>query len=73
MEVIYVTSSTSDVAELGAIAAPAEKIISAMNKMAAEFETDCASCDFQEVCDEADGLRGMRDRLNEKTRKARYG
>jgi CO dehydrogenase/acetyl-CoA synthase beta subunit len=73
VEVIYVTSSTADVGRLAEITAPAERIITAMNKMAAEFETDCASCDFQEVCDEAEGLKSMRERLSEKKRKAMYG
>lgn len=72
VEVIYVTSSTEDVARLGEITAPAEKIITAMNKMAAEFNYDCTSCDYQEVCDEAEGLKGMRDRLRERSREARH-
>lgn len=63
VEVICITSSTDDVVRLREITAPAEKIIAAMNKMAVEMEFDCTSCDYQDVCDEADGLRGMRDRL----------
>ena len=58
VEVIFVTSSPEDVARLKEIGAHSEKIISAMNKMAGEFEYDCASCDYQEVCDEAAGLKG---------------
>jgi len=73
VEVIYLTSSTEDVRKLGEITASAEKIIAAMNKMAGEFEYDCTSCDYQEVCNEADGLKGMRDRLKEKTRGALHG
>jgi CO dehydrogenase/acetyl-CoA synthase beta subunit len=73
VEVIFVTSSTEDVARLKEITANSEKIIAAMNKMAGEFEYDCASCDYQEVCDEADGLKGMRDRLMNKTKEASHG
>jgi CO dehydrogenase/acetyl-CoA synthase beta subunit len=70
VEVIFVTSSTEDVARLKEITTHSEKIISAMNKMAQEFDYDCASCDYQEVCDEADGLKGMRDKLMKKSEEA---
>jgi len=73
VEVIFVTSSTEDVARLKEITANSEKIISAMNKMAGEFEYDCASCNYQEVCDEADGLKGMRDKLMKKSGEAMHG
>jgi CO dehydrogenase/acetyl-CoA synthase beta subunit len=73
VEVIFVTSSTEDVARLKEITAPSEKIISAMNKMAGELEYDCSTCDYQEVCDEADGLKGMRARLMEKSGEALHG
>jgi len=63
IEVLFVTTSKEDVLRLKEITASAERIIAAMNKMAAEFDYDCASCDYQEVCDEADGLRSMRERL----------
>ncbi|MDT8273616.1 MAG: hypothetical protein RRA35_10555 [Desulfomonilia bacterium] len=63
VEVIYFTTGTQDVAELRDITAPAEKIIAAMNKMASEMDFDCVSCDYQDVCDEADGLKGMREKL----------
>jgi CO dehydrogenase/acetyl-CoA synthase beta subunit len=68
VEVLFFTSSTTDVSRLREITAPAEKIISAMNKMVNEMEFECGSCDYQEVCNEADGLRGMRDKLVEKSR-----
>ena len=69
VEVICFTSSTDDVARIREIAGPAEKIIAAMNKMAGEMDFDCTSCDYQDVCDEADGLRGMRERLVNRTAK----
>jgi CO dehydrogenase/acetyl-CoA synthase beta subunit len=68
VEVIFVTSSTEDVVRLKGITAHSEKIIGAMNKMAAEFEYDCTSCNYQEVYGEAEGLKGMRDKLMEKSK-----
>jgi hypothetical protein len=44
-----------------------------MNKMAAEMDFECGSCDYQEVCDEADGLKGMRDKLMEKSKETLHG
>jgi hypothetical protein len=41
--------------------------------MAGELEYDCSTCDYQEVCDEADGLKGMRARLMEKSGEALHG
>ena len=73
VEMIFFTSSSEDVARLKEITAHSEKIISAMNKMAGEFDYDCSSCDYQEVCDEADGLKGMRDKLMKKSGKALHG
>jgi CO dehydrogenase/acetyl-CoA synthase beta subunit len=72
-EVIFFTSSTDDVRRLKEITAPAEKIIAAMNKMAAEMDFECGSCDYQDVCDEADGLKGMRDKLMEKSKETMHG
>jgi CO dehydrogenase/acetyl-CoA synthase beta subunit len=73
IEVIFFTSSTADVVRLREITSPAEKIISAMDKMAAEMDFECVSCDYQEVCDEADGLKGMRDRLMERKMEQKHG
>ena len=73
VEVIFFTSSTDDVRRLKEITVPAEKIIAAMNKMASEMDFECGSCDYQDVCDEADGLKGMRDKLMEKSKEALHG
>lgn len=67
VEVVYLTSSPADVVRLREIASPAERIIGAMNKMAGEMDFECSSCDYQDVCDEADGLKGMRESLLKKT------
>jgi len=73
VEVIYFTSSTDDVTRLKEITVPAEKVIAAMNKMASEMDFECGSCDYQDVCDEADGLKGMRDKLMEKSKETLHG
>jgi CO dehydrogenase/acetyl-CoA synthase beta subunit len=73
VEVIFITSTTSDVTRIKDVATPAEKILSAMNKMASEMDFECGSCDFQEVCDEAEGLKGMRDRLMERKKEQKNG
>jgi CO dehydrogenase/acetyl-CoA synthase beta subunit len=72
-EVIFFTSSTDDVHRLKEITAPSEKVIAAMNKMASEMDFECGSCDYQDVCDEAEGLKGMRDKLMEKSKEALHG
>lgn len=66
VEVILLTSGSEDVRRLREITSPAEKIIAAMNKMASEMDFECGTCDYQDVCDEADGLKTMRERLMEK-------
>ncbi len=75
VEVIYLTSSPADVIRLREITSPAEKIIAAMNKMAAEMDLECGSCEYQEVCDEAEGLKSMRERYlqADRTREATHG
>ncbi len=70
VEVIYVTSSPEDVVRLREITSGAEKVIAAMNKMAAEMDFECESCDYQEVCDDASQLKAMRDRLMKKSQEA---
>ena len=72
-EVILITSSTDDVKRLKEITEPSRKIIAAMNKMAEEFDFDCASCEYQDVCNEADALKGMRDKLMKKSEAAIHG
>ncbi|MCX5851602.1 MAG: hypothetical protein NT072_06055 [Deltaproteobacteria bacterium] len=73
VEVIFFTSSTSDVVRLREITAPAEKIISAMNKMAEEMDFDCERCDYQAVCDDASQLKSMRDSLMKKAQETGNG
>jgi len=71
-EVVFITSGPEDVDRLREFTSPAERIIAAMNRMADEFDFDCASCGYQDVCDEADGLKGMRERLKNRTAEANH-
>lgn len=66
VEIIYLTSSTSDIGSLKQITTPAEMIIAAMNKMAGEMDFECDSCDYRTVCDDATQLKSMRDSLMKK-------
>ncbi|MCU0577596.1 MAG: hypothetical protein MUD15_12365 [Desulfobacterota bacterium] len=70
MEVILITSSPGDVRALREIVAPAARIIAAMDKMAIELETDCETCDYQDVCGDAEQLKAMRKTLQGKNREA---
>ncbi len=72
VEVVYFTSSPGDIIRLRDLTSPAERTIAAMNKMAGEFDFDCSSCDYQDVCEEADGLKGMREKLRSRTAEASH-
>jgi len=65
-EIIFVTSSAEDVKELKRPADRFMTIINAMTKMSEEMDFDCESCEYQEVCSEAEELQGMRKSLMEK-------
>ncbi|MGC9323337.1 MAG: hypothetical protein ACP5G0_01180 [Desulfomonilia bacterium] len=71
VEVIMVTSSPEDVTELREIVAPAARIIAAMDKMALELDFDCESCEYQDVCADAEQLKSMRLSMQSKKREAR--
>ena len=62
VELIFLTSTPQDVRTLREIVSPAIRLIAAMDKMAGEMDFDCDTCEFEDVCDEAEVLRGMRDR-----------
>ncbi len=63
VEFLFVTSSTGDVRRLGETGGRVERLIGAMNKMAAEMSFDCGTCDYTDVCTEVEGLRNMRNNL----------
>lgn len=62
VECVFVTSSTEDVRLLKGMGDKMERRISAMNKMAAEINFDCDSCEYTDVCAEVEGLRMIRKR-----------
>jgi CO dehydrogenase/acetyl-CoA synthase beta subunit len=66
VELIFLTSSPQDVRKLREIVNPAVRLIAAMDKMAGEMDFDCDSCEFEDVCDEAEELKGMRERAKMK-------
>jgi CO dehydrogenase/acetyl-CoA synthase beta subunit len=61
VEIIYVTSSASDVRELKDITSDTSRVIGAMNKMAREMDFDCDECEYHDVCDDAAELKKMRE------------
>ncbi len=66
VEFIFVTSSAAEVRRLGEAGSRAERLIGAMNKMAAEMSFDCDTCDYTDVCSEVEGLRSMRNTITGK-------
>jgi CO dehydrogenase/acetyl-CoA synthase beta subunit len=66
VEILFVTSSTEDVRELKKTGDRFLQYINAMTKMTEEMDFQCESCEFQEICDEAEDLRKMRRSLIEK-------
>ncbi len=66
VEFLFVTSSAGDVAELQEITKNVGRKISALNKMLSEIDPDCDECEYNDVCDEVDELRGMRKKRDEK-------
>ncbi|MBN2298527.1 MAG: hypothetical protein JXM72_08030 [Deltaproteobacteria bacterium] len=72
-EVIFLTSCMDDIARLKRITEDSQRILAAMNKMVEEFDFDCTSCEYQDVCNEADLLKDMRNRLQNKEREVVHG
>jgi len=66
VEILIVTSSAEDVRELKKTGDRFLQYINAMTKMAEEMDFQCESCEFQEICDEAEELRDMRRSLMDK-------
>ncbi len=62
VEVYFITSSEEDIREFGRIGEKARRYIDAMRKMAEEVTFDCSSCEYQDVCDEVDELKAMRNK-----------
>jgi len=66
VEILFVTSSAEDVRELKKTGDRFLQYINAMTKMTEEMDFQCESCEFQEICDDAEELRNMRRSLIEK-------
>jgi CO dehydrogenase/acetyl-CoA synthase beta subunit len=66
VEFLFVTSSAEDVGELQEITKNVGRTISAMNKMLSEIDPDCDECEYNDVCDEVDELKGMKKTRDEK-------
>ncbi len=63
VEMIFVTSSKEDVNTLYDMGNRAARTIQAMHKMTNEMSFDCAECEFQDLCEEADELRDLRGKM----------
>jgi CO dehydrogenase/acetyl-CoA synthase beta subunit len=66
VEFLFVTSSGEDVSELQEITKNVGRTISALNKMLSEIDPDCDECEYNDVCDEVEELKGMRKKRDEK-------
>jgi CO dehydrogenase/acetyl-CoA synthase beta subunit len=65
VEFLFVTSSAGDVGELQEITKNVGRKVSALNKMLREMDTDCDECEYNDVCDEVDELKGMKKKRDE--------
>ena len=63
VELIFVTASNDDVNELYNMGNRSVRIINAMSKMINEMSYDCTECEYQDICDDADELRALRNSL----------
>jgi CO dehydrogenase/acetyl-CoA synthase beta subunit len=63
VEIIFVTSSKEDVNQLFEIGNRSVRIVNAMSKMVNEMNYDCGDCEFQDICEDAEELREIRDNL----------
>lgn len=66
VEVIFLTSSAGDIRKFRPTGEKVSRIIRAMNRIFDNLELDCAACDYADVCNEVEGLRGMHERAREK-------
>jgi CO dehydrogenase/acetyl-CoA synthase beta subunit len=66
VEFLFVTSSGEDVSQLQEITKNVGRTINALNKMLSEIDPDCDKCEYNDVCDEVDELRGMKKHLEAK-------
>lgn len=62
VEMVFITSSATDVNRFKPLADRSAKAAQALNKMAEHLIYDCGECEYKEVCDEVDGLRRMHEK-----------
>ena len=62
-EVVFITQSSDDVMALKDTAVHADRLVQAMNKMAAEMVEDCGNCEYQDVCGDASEMKALRETL----------
>ena len=65
VEVLFVTSSKEDVNQLYDMGNRSVRTVNAMSKMVNEMSYDCGACEFQDICDDAEELKNIRDTLEE--------
>lgn len=66
-ETVFITSDREDVMKTKVISDDVYKLISAMNKMAAEMSFDCDECEYNDVCGDVAELRSMKNALSRKS------
>ncbi len=66
------TSSAEDVRALREITNNVSRTINALDKMINEIDADCDECEYNDVCDEVEGLRRMK-KSNKKERASSHG
>jgi CO dehydrogenase/acetyl-CoA synthase beta subunit len=71
VEILFVTSSLNDLKRLEELTESTVRTISAMNKMAGEMDFDCDECEYQDVCDDAEDLKKMRDAFMKRQQEAK--
>jgi len=72
VEILFVTSSAEDVRALREITNNVSRTINALDKMINEIDADCDECEYNDVCDEVEGLRRMK-KSNKKERASSNG
>ncbi len=69
-QVIFVTQLTGELEQLKPMAEKAQDIVEALIKMYEEMNFDCEDCEYNEVCEEVEGLREIRERLREERKQS---
>ncbi|WP_158408521.1 hypothetical protein [Desulfosporosinus fructosivorans] len=65
VEIIFITSSKTDIQRFKPIGKKVAQITQAMKKIIDNLEYDCGTCDFGDVCKEVDGLKAMHQKAKQ--------